>query len=49
MVVLVPTEDFRRRQLSMLARAGSMIRRLSDPQKAQRNRVDRIAWWQPTR
>lgn len=41
MVVMVPTEEFRRHQLSMVTRAGSMTGRFSDPERAQRNRVGR--------
>lgn len=41
MVVLVPTEDFRRHQLSTLPRAAAMGIRTSDPARAQANRVAR--------
>ncbi|WP_244876164.1 hypothetical protein [Winogradskya consettensis] len=41
MVVLVPTEEFRRHQLAVLPRAGTFNARVSDPVKAQRNRVAR--------
>jgi hypothetical protein len=41
MVVLVPTEEFRRRQLAALPRAGRIGADVSDPVRAQRNRVER--------
>lgn len=41
MVVMVPTEDFRRHQLSTLPRAAAMSTRTSDPARAQANRVAR--------
>lgn len=41
MVVMVPTEDFRERQLRELPRAVSLGHQVSDPERAQRNRVER--------
>lgn len=41
MVVLVPTEDFRRHQLRTLPRAAAMAVRTSDPARAQANRIAR--------
>ncbi|MDG4788837.1 hypothetical protein O7626_23415 [Micromonospora sp. WMMD1102] len=41
MVVLVPTEDFRRHQLDRLPRAGRLAHQVSDPELAQCNRVQR--------
>lgn len=41
MIVLVPTEDFRRHQLATLPRAGSLNRQVSDPLRAQTNRIER--------
>ncbi|MBW8803048.1 MAG: hypothetical protein JF587_04200 [Catenulisporales bacterium] len=41
MVLLVPTEEFRRHQLAVLPRAGAMSRQFSDPARAQANRVER--------
>ena len=41
MIVLVPTEEFRRHQLAVLPRAGTFNAQVSDPVKAQRNRVAR--------
>ena len=41
MAVLVPTEDFRRHQLSTLPRAAAMGTHTSDPARAQTNRVAR--------
>ena len=41
MVVLVPTEEFRRHQLATLPRAGAMGTRVSDPARAQANRIER--------
>lgn len=41
MVVLVPTEEFRQRQLRGLPRAGARRAGVSDPELAQRNRVAR--------
>ncbi|WAL70287.1 hypothetical protein OU787_01540 [Kitasatospora sp. YST-16] len=41
MVVLVPTEEFRQHQLRTLPRAGAIGARVSDPGRAQANRVAR--------
>ncbi|MYT73394.1 MULTISPECIES: hypothetical protein [unclassified Streptomyces] len=41
MIVLVPTEDFRRHQLLNLARAGTLNVPVTDPARAQANRVAR--------
>ncbi|MEV6354021.1 hypothetical protein [Streptomyces hydrogenans] len=41
MVVLVPTEDFRRHQLRTLPRAGALDVPVADPARAQANRVAR--------
>ncbi|MEU8342811.1 hypothetical protein AB0C74_14045 [Spirillospora sp. NPDC048832] len=41
MVVMVPTEAFRDRQLRALPRAATVARGLSDPDRAQRNRLER--------
>jgi hypothetical protein len=41
MVVMVPTEEFRQHQLARLPRAGAISHQVSDPQLAQRNRVER--------
>ena len=41
MVVLVPTEKFRRHQIATLPRAGRLGSQVSDPGLGQRNRVDR--------
>lgn len=41
MVVLVPTREFRERQLRALPRAAAFGRQVSDPDKAQHNRVTR--------
>ncbi|HEY7596578.1 MAG TPA: hypothetical protein VH969_25750 [Actinophytocola sp.] len=41
MVVLVPTEEFRRRQLGALPRAAAFGHRVSDPARAQANRLAR--------
>ncbi len=38
---MVPTEEFRRRQLTALPRAGRIGADVSDPVRAQRNRVQR--------
>ncbi|GIH18617.1 hypothetical protein [Rugosimonospora africana] len=40
-VVMVPTEDFRRRQLRVLPRAHRAREGVSDPRLAQRNRLER--------
>jgi hypothetical protein len=41
MVVMVPTEEFRHHQLARLPRAGTISQKVSDPQLAQRNRIER--------
>ncbi|MFE1951948.1 hypothetical protein ACFW9D_15925 [Streptomyces sp. NPDC059524] len=41
MLVLVPTEDFRRHQLRTLPRAGTLNAPVADPARAQANRVAR--------
>ena len=41
MVVMVPTEDIRQRQLRELPRAGALRVNVSDPQLARRNRIAR--------
>ncbi|MEU9831342.1 hypothetical protein AB0D67_07345 [Streptosporangium sp. NPDC048047] len=41
MVVMVPTPEFRRRQLRELPRAASLGHRVSDPARAQANRLAR--------
>lgn len=41
MVVMVPTEEFRQHQLATLDRAQTTSFDVSDPERAQRNRVDR--------
>ncbi len=41
MLVMVPTEAFRERQLSTLDRAGPLPITFSDPDRAQRNRIAR--------
>jgi hypothetical protein len=41
MVVMVPTEGFRRHQLERLARAATLGHEVSDPERAQRNRIAR--------
>ncbi|WP_410809085.1 hypothetical protein [Micromonospora sp. 067-2] len=41
MVVMVATEEFRRRQVARVPRAGAIGHQVSDPQLAQRNRVER--------
>ena len=41
MVVMVATEEFRRRQLEQLPRAATVHARVSDPDRAQRNRLER--------
>jgi 2-phosphoglycerate kinase len=44
MIVMVPTEAFRQHQLETLPRAGTFWLKVSDPERAQRNRIvrDRI-------
>lgn len=41
MIVLVPTDEFREHQLHVLPRAGAVTQRVSDPERAQRNRIAR--------
>lgn len=41
MIVMVPTDDFRERQLRELPRAASLGHQVSDQERAQRNRVER--------
>ncbi|NUO60770.1 MAG: hypothetical protein HOV78_29235 [Hamadaea sp.] len=41
MVVMVPTEEFRERQLRTLTRAATFGHGVSDPARAQRNRLER--------
>jgi 2-phosphoglycerate kinase len=41
MVVMVPTEDFRQRQLRQWQRAGALRHHVSDPELAQNNRIAR--------
>ncbi|MFC4019466.1 hypothetical protein ACFOW4_16195 [Micromonospora sp. GCM10011542] len=41
MVVMIATEEFRQRQVARLPRAGTIGHQVSDPQLAQRNRVER--------
>lgn len=41
MVVLVPTEEWRQKQLLALPRAAARVRQASDPEQAQRNRMAR--------
>ncbi|MEO3930085.1 hypothetical protein ABGB07_40500 [Micromonosporaceae bacterium B7E4] len=41
MVVMVPTEEFRQRQLDRLPRAGRLGHQVSDPELGQRNRIQR--------
>ncbi|MET7463211.1 hypothetical protein [Nonomuraea sp. NPDC005501] len=41
MVVMVPTEEFRDRQLRTLTRAATLGHNVSDPARAQRNRLER--------
>jgi hypothetical protein len=41
MIVMVPTEDFRRHQLRTLPRANALSSDVSDPERAQRNRIAR--------
>ncbi len=40
-VVMVPTEAWRQHQLRVLPRAGGLSHAVSDPERAQRNRVER--------
>jgi len=41
MIVMVPTDDFREHQLRVLPRAAAVVQRVSDPERAQRNRIER--------
>ncbi|GAB3722961.1 hypothetical protein GCM10027598_38290 [Amycolatopsis oliviviridis] len=41
MIVMVPTGDFREHQLRVLPRAAAVVQRVSDPARAQRNRIER--------
>ncbi|MGK4595888.1 hypothetical protein [Amycolatopsis sp. w19] len=41
MIVLVPTDEFREHQLRALPRAGAVTQRVSDPERAQHNRIAR--------
>ncbi|MBO0702636.1 MAG: hypothetical protein J2P38_06875 [Candidatus Dormibacteraeota bacterium] len=41
MIVLVPTPEFHRHQTQVLERAGRLDARVSDPERAQRNRLAR--------
>jgi hypothetical protein len=41
MIVMVPTEEFRQQQLKTLPRAGAVPHTVSDPERAQRNRLVR--------
>ena len=41
MVVIVPTDEFRQHQVRALPRAGAIGAAVSDPARAQRNRLDR--------
>jgi hypothetical protein len=41
MVLLVPTEEFRRAQISRLPRAAALSRPVDDPEAAQRHRMER--------
>lgn len=41
MIVLVPTDGFREHQLRVLPRAAAVAHRVSDPERAQRNRIER--------
>ncbi len=41
MVILVPTPEFRAYQIRVLPRAAALARELSDPERAQRNRLER--------
>jgi hypothetical protein len=44
-IFLVPTDEFREHQIKMLPRAGALSAglKLSDPERAQRNRLERDA------
>ncbi|EME54245.1 hypothetical protein [Amycolatopsis decaplanina] len=41
MIVMVPTDDFREHQLRVLPRAAATTHRVSDPERARRNRIAR--------
>lgn len=41
MIVMVPTEEFRQHQLETLPRASTFWLKVSDPERAQRNRIAR--------
>ncbi|MFC3451680.1 hypothetical protein [Amycolatopsis speibonae] len=41
MIVMVPTDDFREHQLRVLPRAAAVVHRVSDPERAQHNRIER--------
>ncbi|RSM78379.1 hypothetical protein DL991_17510 [Amycolatopsis sp. WAC 01375] len=41
MIVMVPTDGFREHQLRVLPRAVAVAHRVSDPERAQRNRIER--------
>ncbi|MEV0617778.1 hypothetical protein AB0I81_30960 [Nonomuraea sp. NPDC050404] len=41
MVVMVPTDAFRENQVRVLPRAGALDQNVSDPERAQRNRLER--------
>jgi hypothetical protein len=41
MIVMVPTDEFRLHQAATLPRAGSVSREVSDPERAQQNRLAR--------
>lgn len=41
MIVMVPTPEFRAHQVSVLPRAAALVSRVSDPDRAQRNRLER--------
>jgi hypothetical protein len=41
MIVMVPTEEFRHQQLRTMPRAATFSHQVSDPDRAQRNRLDR--------
>lgn len=41
MIVMVPTQEFREHQLRVLPRAGGFAHQVRDPERAQRNRLDR--------
>ncbi|MEV7552487.1 hypothetical protein AB0N89_22990 [Amycolatopsis sp. NPDC089917] len=41
MIVMVPTDDFREHQLRVLPRAAAVVQRVSDPERAQHNRIER--------